>query len=145
MNMKTFWAILAMFAGLIVAFIVATILYEPYKWLRRKTNKPRIGYDSLFGRLLSRGDYVSIDGKVLCFDHIASPGQAINALALPLEENKTVGGEIAFRNPNAIGYLYYKPSALKHCDFIYGKYGVKWAASKHWATVAEEKVTEANE
>lgn len=143
--MKTLWAVLAIFAGLFVAFIVASILCEAYKWVRRKTNKPRIGYDSLFGGLLRCDDYVCIDGKVLCFDHIASPGQAINVLALPLEENKTVGGEIAFRNPNAIGYLYYKPSALKNCEFIYGKYGVKWAVSKHWATVAEEKVKEANE
>lgn len=140
--MKYFLAIIGFCLGLFIILYLVSVLWESYKWLRRKLNKPLIGFVNFNGRLMKRDDYVSIDGEVLCFSHIASEGQTINPLYPALEKNKTVGGEVAFRNPNELGYLYYNPSTLKHCEFIYGKYGVKWAASEHWASVAKEKVEE---
>lgn len=140
--MKTFLTILIAILTLAGVITLLAFLSNLYNWVKRKNNRPQIGHALLFYKILKRGDYVSINGKVLCFSHIASEGQTINPLYPALEKNKTVGGEVAFRNSNELGYLYYNPSTLKHCEFIYGKYGVKWAASEHWASVAKEKVEE---
>lgn len=127
-SMNTFWAVLVTFAGLLVAFIIAASIADVYKWIRKKANKPLIGYKNINIKLLRRDDYVSIDGKIMRFSHF------------------TKLGEMAFDNPLMLGsYFIYQPSSLNNCKFIYGKYGTKWAVSKHWASVAKEKIREANE
>jgi hypothetical protein len=73
---------------------------------------------------------------------VASEGEIVNDIRPPLDDNKTIGGELAFDNPHGIGYLFYATSSLMNCEFIYGKYGLKWATSNYWAKVAEEKVNE---
>lgn len=126
--MKTFLTVLAVYAGLFIFFVIASILANAYHWLRLKMNKPRIGYKNINIKLLKSDDYVSIDGKIMRFSHF------------------TKLGEMAFDNPLELGsYFIYQPLSLNKCLFIYGKYGTKWAVSKHWASVAKEKIREANE
>ena len=119
-------------------------IYMVYKNHRRKNNKPYIGeVDFPLTKLLKRDDYVSIGGRVLRFSHISEGGESIDILRPPLNDNLTIGGELAFDNPRGLGYIMYYPSALKKCEFIYGEYGVKWAASEELAASAEEMVDKA--
>lgn len=123
--MKYFLAIIGFCLGLFIILYLVSVLWESYKWLRRKLNKPLIGYEKIDIKLLRRDDYVCIDGKTMRFNHF------------------TKLGEMAFNNPLALGsYFIYQPSSLNKCLFIYGKYGARWAASEHWASVAKEKVEE---
>jgi len=92
-------------------------------------------------KLLKDGDYVSIDGKVLRFSHIAGNGETVDPIRPPSNYNQTIGGELAFYD--LLGYKIYPSTALIKCDFIYGKYGLKWAASSHIANTANEKIKEA--
>lgn len=129
--------------ALIAIWIVLAILGMAYTWLRRKINKPRIGLESFLSELLERGDYVSINGKVMRFSHVAEYGESLDPLR-PLKPkihyNVTSGGEYAFDDLNSTQYHYYRPQALIKCDFIYGEYGLKWAASKEAAETAEERI-----
>lgn len=123
--MKTLWAALAVYVGLFILFVVASVLVNLYKWLRRKTNKPLVGYDNIDIKLLKRDDFLSIDHKIFRYSHL------------------TNFGELAFKNPHELGGYYIYPSTvLKKCDFIYGKYGAKWGYSRHWASIAKDKVEE---
>lgn len=133
-----------LFAILILVGSFAALLFVSfiYDWMRRKMNTPRIGFDYFLLKLLKRGDYVSIKGKVLCFSHVASVGENIDPIRPPFDDNKTIGNELVFDNPHGIGYLFYEPSSLMNCEFIYGEYGLKWALSNQWAKVAEKKVYE---
>lgn len=75
------------------------------------------------------------------FSHIANPEEPLSILSFPSEGNKTIGGEIAFENNNGIGYIYINSYCiLANCDFIYGKYGLKWARNRDIAKIAEEKM-----
>lgn len=133
------------FAILIFAFVIAILMAMAfvYDWIRRKTIKSHIGgLEYFLYKFLKRGDYVSINGRVLCFIHLTKFGETIDHIKPPSNNNKTLGGELAFDNPNSLGYLIYPVSALRKCEFIYGKYGLKWAVSKEWATVAKEKANE---
>lgn len=133
------------FAILIVAFVIAIFIAMAlaYDWMRRKTIKSHIGgLEYFLYKFLKRGDYVSINGRVLCFSHLTQVGETIDHIKPPSNSNKTFGGELAFDNPNSLGHLIYPVSALRKCEFIYGKYGLKWAVSKEWATVAKEKINE---
>lgn len=127
--------------ALIAIWIVLIILEMVYKWLRRKMNKPRIGFYFFLYNMLERGDYVSINGMVMRFSHIARSGESLNSL-LPASDyrNRTDGGELAFNVSYTLDYQYCNPQALVKCDFIYGKYGLKWAASKELARIAEERI-----
>lgn len=132
------------YAILIIAFaIVIIVIAFAFDWIRRKTNKSRIGgLECFLSKFLKHGDYVSIDGRVLQFSHITQVGETIDNIRPPSNRNKTIGGELAFDNPQSLGYLIYHVSALRKCEFKYGKYGLKWAISNEWANVAKEKVNE---
>jgi hypothetical protein len=54
--------------------------------------------------------------------------------------NKTIGGELAFCDDRVLGYVYYNPSAMVNCEFIMGKYGLKWANNNTTAKTAKEKI-----
>ena len=125
------------------AFAVLVAISFAYEWIRRKLNKPRIGGIELFlCKILSRDDYVCIEGRVYCFSHIAQAGKSIDILSPPLNDNMTIGGELAFYNPRSLGYIMMYDYALRKCEFIYGKCGLKWAASRKVADSAVEKVNE---
>lgn len=127
----------------VFAVIILGAVALAYDWLRHKINKPRIGGLEYFLRkLIKRDDFISINGKVLRFSHTTQCGEKINPIAPPSHRNITLGGDLAFDNPNSLGYLIYPLSALRNCEFVYGKYGLKWAISHEWATMAKEKVNE---
>lgn len=133
------------FALLIIACAIAVLIAISfaYEWLRCRMNRPRIGLEYFLCKLLRRGDYVSINGRIMDFSHITKNGETIDPV-LPLSNNnQTLEGELAFYNPHSLGYLIYPVSALRKCEFIYGKYGLKWAVSDYWATIAKDKVDEA--
>lgn len=113
---------------------------EVYTYFRKKYNRPIIGTNIFLLKKLKNGDYVSINSRVLRFEHIARCGETINILHPPCEQNTLIGGELAFENKNGLGYTYYNSSALSNCDFIYGKYGLKWARTKQIAEKAEKEV-----
>lgn len=48
------------------------------------------------------------------------------------------GGELVFEY--GLGYQYFNPSAMSNCDFIYGKYGLKWARNHDAAKQAKERI-----
>ena len=120
-------------AGTIIAsvmFLTAVLAaIAVYQWARRKLNKPLIGSDVFLIKLLERDDYVCIDGKVMRFIYIVRKGDRTH---LP-------SGYLAFQR-TGLGYDYYPPSVMQHCEFIMGKYGLKWAASNQWANLASDKV-----
>ena len=126
-------------AGFFVAFIILSALSLLYEWLRRKTNIPKIGLKYYSSSTIKRGDYVCINGRVREFDHWTVDNEIIDLLAPPLEDNKTCKGNPAF-SKDGFGYNILPSSALRNCEFIYGKYGLKWAISEDYADVAEEKV-----
>ena len=129
----------------VAIFAIMALISVFYDWLRRKFNKPRIGNIEPYSlcKKMKRGDYVSINGQILCFSHITTMDETINPIKPPSSDNKTFSGDLAFDDPYSLGYIIYPTLSLKGCDFIYGKYGVKWAASNHWAEIAKEKVEEA--
>ena len=137
-----FLKVILFIAGLGLAFVLLCELSIAYEWVRRKLNKPRIGFENFSARIIKEGDYVSIGGRVMRFSHITGAGETINPLAPPSNGNKSWGGDLAFHNTNGLGYHMYRSSSLKDCEFIYGKYGLKWAASEQWAAVAEKKIEE---
>lgn len=126
--------------GVIACFFLFALLSEAYTYFRKKCNRPIIGTNIFLLKKLKNGDYVSINSRVFRFNHIASYGEVINILHPPIEQNKLIGGELAFENKSTLGYIYYDSSALSNCDFIYGKYGVKWARTNQIAEKAEEAV-----
>lgn len=121
----------------VFALLVATSM--TYEWLRKKWNRPRIGGIELFlVKLLRRGDYVSINGKILCFSYVCRKGEDI---LLPSFDHLILsGGELAFDDPYSLGHKIYNASCLRQCEFIYGKYGLKWAANQSIASAAKDKV-----
>lgn len=126
--------------GTIAALIFLNfIISESYVWVRKRLNKPKFGAE-LLTRLLRKGDYVSINGRVYQFSHIADFGETLDWLLIPDYRNQTLGGELAFENKYGLSYLFLHPSALAKCDFIFGKYGLKWARNKSIAKNAEELI-----
>lgn len=125
--------IVKVFAIILAAFIIS----EMYIRFRKRFNRPKIGVEILIN-LLHRDDYVSIDGKICQFSHIANSNDTLNPLSLPSEKNTTIGGELAFVNKQGLGYIFLYPSAMAKCDFIYGKYGLKWARNNYIANNAKE-------
>jgi len=124
----------------IVAFLALFVMFSLlYEWIRRKTNKPNVGLESFLLKRLKRGDYVCIEGKVMQFSHITCNGEIIDPIRPPLDNNKSFGGELAFET-NTLSYPRYPISALRKCEFIYGKYGLKWACNNRWATVTMDKI-----
>lgn len=130
---------LFIFSIFVASIIGIGILWELYMRFRKRINKPQIGVEILIN-LLNKDDYVCIDGKVLRFSHIARKREVLNIAAPPSELNSTIGGELAFLDDRYLGYRYYHTSAMKECEFIYGKYGLKWASSSAIATNAKERI-----
>lgn len=120
---------------IVLVFIVSKL----YIFFRKRFNKPKIGVELLIN-LLQRDDYASIDGKIYQFSHIAKPNETLNYLSFPSEGNKTIGGELAFMNELGLNYIFFHPSAMIKCDFIFGKYGLKWARNNSIANNAKEKI-----
>ena len=133
--MKLLVGIAIMIASLAIIFFIS----ELYINLREKINRPKI-VDELLINLLKKDDYVSIQGKVYRFSHIARENEALNLLAFPSESNKTIGGELAFANDHGLGYVFFYPSAMANCEFIFGKYGLKWARNQAIASTAIESI-----
>ena len=93
--------------------------------------------------MIKRDDYVCIDERVLRFNHWAQRGNVIDPVKPPSYKNLANEGDMGFDGPG-LGYIYYPPSILTKCKFVYGKYGVKWALSDDWAAKAKEKVLNAH-
>lgn len=128
--------------GIVIFIAGFSLLYfvsELHIALRKRMNTPLIGIDVLL-KLLKKYDYVCIDGKVSQFSHIAHANEPLNILTIPSESNKTIGGELAFMNNYGLGYVYCFPSIMVKCDFIFGKYGLKWARNRVIANSAKEKI-----
>lgn len=125
---------------LAISIISLVVFSEGYTWCRSKLNKPSIGQLSLLSRFLKKGDYVCIDNRVLRFSHIAKVNESYNFLSPPVSDNLALGGELAFYDSHGLGYVYYHPSAMKDCCFIYGKYGLKWAITYDYANRAKTMV-----
>ena len=79
--MNIFLAIVKIAAILGVLFIAS----ELYARLRKRMNRPKIGVE-LLTSLLYRGDYVSIEGNILKFSHIAQSNETIDHLSFPSEK-----------------------------------------------------------
>lgn len=124
--------------GAIIALIAMSYFYELF---RLKTSSPKIGFENFSSKYIKKGDYVCINGRVRQFDHWTSDNEIIDPLNMPLEDNKTSKGNLAF-STNSLGYNILPSSLLKNCEFIYGKYGLKWAISEEYAYSAEEKIRE---
>lgn len=124
--------VIAILGGLI-------IVSELYVKFRKRFNKPKIGVE-LLTNLLCRDDYVSINGKIHRFSHFAKGNETLIVLFPPTEENKAAGGELAFANQQGLGYVFYNPSMMINCDFIFGKYGLKWARNTAIANIAKDKI-----
>ena len=133
--MKVVIAYAIIFAGLVILFLIS----EFYMMIRKRLNTPIIGVEILLD-LLNKDDYVCISGKVMQFSHFANNKESLNILAPPSDDNKTLGGELAFKNNSVLGYVYYYPSAMTDCDFIFGKYGLKWARNKAIANTTTEQI-----
>jgi len=127
----------------IIFLVVLGVISFAYDWLRHKINKPRIGGIEYFLRkLVDKGDYLCINGKVYCFDHFVIQDEIIDITRPPSNGNIAIKGNMAFSNYSSLNYLYLSKISLRNCEFIYGKYGLKWAISTKWAEVAKEKVNE---
>lgn len=124
------------FVATLFGLVCISVLYE---YIRTRLNKPKIGHEPLI-KLLRKDDYVSINGRILTFSHIAKGRESLNLLAPPSHRNQTDGGELAFLDNYTLGYVYYHPAAMSNCDFIYGKYGLKWARNNEIATTAKNKI-----
>lgn len=131
--MRVVYAYLILISGI----VVLSLLSVAYELTRKKLNKSVIGYSGLLKYFLKKGDHVYLGGRVLRFSHFASEGESLCLLKPPFEDNKTLGGELVFYNPHGIGYVYFYPSALNDCQFIYGKYGLKWAINLQVANNAQ--------
>ncbi|MDE6236018.1 MAG: hypothetical protein K2M56_09740 [Muribaculaceae bacterium] len=125
--------------GFVFFFFLLIFVSELYITIRKRLNTPKIGAQVLL-EFLERDAYVCINGKVLEFSHFANENESLNIIAFPSESNKTIGGELAFRNNHGLGYIYIHPSAMANCDFIYGKYGLKWARNTAIADIAKDKI-----
>lgn len=123
--------------GCLLALILLNITYT---LARKRLNKPIIGKNHWLINLLKRDDYVSVDGKVYQFSHIARENEIIDLLSPPCESNKLIGGELAFYKPNGLGYIYFNRSVAQKIKFIYGKYGVKWAETIDDANIAQDEI-----
>lgn len=124
---------------LVVAFCVLYLLYE---CIRRVTTFTKYGLQNLSTKMLKRGDYVSINGKVLRFVCISRSGVKLDPIAIPDYKNQADNGNLLFDNPNGLGYIELSPSILKKCEFVCEKYGLKWAISKEWKYKYKEKLKE---
>ena len=134
--MKFLFALTYIIGCVIALFIIC----EFYVWVRKCLNRPKIGGECL-PFMLKKNDYVSINGKVLEFSHFTKANETIDSLAPPLNGNLTWRkGDLAFRRSYGLGYVLYDILALRNCDFIYGKYGLKWARSKEHAINAKEEI-----
>ncbi len=136
---------LLILVGAVVALIfIMEILQKANIWLHKRVIRPLIGSAGSHLKDMLKSDYyVSIDGKVYRFSHIAQSGESVDPIRPPSYKNSTYGGELAFWNPRGIGYIYRPVSALEKCDFIYGKHWVKWAASVEKAETAEGVIKKA--
>jgi len=122
----------------VLSLIGLSMLYEA---IRVKLNKPKIGFKPLFLTLLKHDDYICMAGNVMRFSHWTQRGEIIDVLKPSLEANKTpYDDDISCYNPNGLGYLYYSIESLNDLQFVYGKYGVKWAKSKSWAERAPKLI-----
>lgn len=122
-------------------FALAIILPLLYEWLRRKLNKPHIGFERYLIRQLRRDDYVSISGEIWRFSHITKKGESIHTKDI-LNIYISCGGDLVFYKQRGVGQEYYYPSAMLKCDFIYGKHGLKWAKDQETARQAEKRIKE---
>lgn len=139
--MNAFLAIILTVLSMVAILFLLGLLVAGYRLMRTKLNKPRIGKWCFLCDLLESDDYVSIDGKVRRFSHITRPDEVIDSIRIPSDDNKTLGGELAFWG-NGINYYMYHVSVLDKCEFVYGKYGVKWALTEYFASIAKQKVEE---
>ena len=137
--MRTLLRALLGYLGMIGFLALLCLAGYIYDKLQRKFNKPRIGFHYFFRKLIVRGDYVCLRDRILRFSHWAQSNELMDSYGPPSESERAAGGELAFYG-EGLRYVYYPPSSLKDCKFIYGKYGVKWAASNMLASEAEERV-----
>lgn len=126
---------------IILGFVILFGLSMLYEIIKVKLNKPKIGFKPLIYSLLKRSDYICIAGNVMQFSHWTQSGEVIDVLRPPLDGNQVIyDDDIACYSPNRLGYIYYPFESLNNMQFIYGKYGVKWAKSKGWAEKASKLV-----
>lgn len=135
--MIDFLRALAFIVGFIVSLFIAGVLYDVF---RRFINRPKIG--SVCNPLiLKRDDYISINGRVYLFSHFTRPNEPINTLGPPTNSNLTWrSGDMALQRSTGLGYDLLSIAALSNCDFVYGRYGLKWARTKEVADKAKEEI-----
>ena len=118
---------------LVGGFALLALLCEMYVFVRRRLNCITVGLVGFLSKLLKRDDYVSIDNRLLRFSHFTVGGEIVDITRPPLWNNKWNSlGDLAFYNENTLGYTILPLSKLEQCEFVIGKYGVKWAASQNW-------------
>lgn len=128
---------------LAVCFIMLFLISELHAWIRRKLNRCKIGNEHLSARMLKRDDLVCIGENVYRFSHIASYGESIDPVHPPIGSNISDGGELFFYSHNGISYVMFSTTRfMRHCKFISGKYGLKYAESLQTANVLMEMGTE---
>lgn len=142
--MKIFITYIIFIAGVMCLGFVCWICQEIYIGIRKKLNKPTIGIVGILINRLESGDYVCINGRVLRFSHVAHCGEHLSTIKPPFDDNLTNGGELSFDNPNGLDNIYYTPACLKNCQFIFGKYGLKWALNLEFANKAKEIIENSN-
>ena len=123
-----------MFIIVTVIAVIALSLF--YDWFRRIINIHKVGFEKFSSKRIRPGDYVCINGRVWQFDHWTSDNEIIDPISPPIEDNMTCKGNLAF-STNGLGYKLFPFSILRNCEFIYGKYGLKWAISEEYAHSAE--------
>lgn len=129
---------------IVVSFALAFALSELYVLLRKKLNRPQYGVDVLT-KFLRRDDYVSINGEIYQFSHFTRRDDIIDILKPAHYSNKVqFDGDIAFMKTDGLGYIHLHRNALERCDFIYGKYGLKWARNTSAAKDIEIKINQHN-
>ena len=138
--MRVFFA----YVVLLVAIIVLLTISNLYNWFMFKRNTPKIGFEYFSSRIIKHGDYVCINGRVKEFDHWTRDNEIIDPIKPPTEDNKTDKGNLAFER-SGLGYNILPSSSLKDCEFIYGKYGLKWAISEDYSRRAKEMIKQYKE
>lgn len=77
---------------------------------------------------------MSINGKIYRFSHFTQGGKALGSHIYPYI------GDLVFYSSHKLGYYVVHKDALIKCDFIYGKYGLKWAPNVKSASIAKEQI-----
>lgn len=128
------------FGVFLITGIICESICKSYIWVRKKLNKPKIGYDLYFS-FLRKNDYIGYKGCVYRICNIERGTESLY-LIRPFEDNTSIRDVLLCYNPTYIpgGYISLHQSILMQCDFIIGKYGMKYAYSLAYSEISLEQV-----